>query len=276
MRALVPNKRTDSPGSANSLRDQPESSGRLLAPLVDLAVVSDYLVAGSIGDFLAGETTLRIPRFLFLGPKGGGDTLRLGFFAALRGDEPEAAEVLVEFLLDLEGTPAAAQGYHLYVYPVCNPSGFALGTRHNFAGEDLTGHFWRLSSQPEVYYLEREMGVHRFDGVISIHTIDSSGPLVASARGSIASTALARPSLEASRRFLPQNLGVDAPATPAAGDSLPGGFLTLTDELSPAPFEINIGLPRRAPRAARIRGAVHALKALLESYRALQAIQQNI
>jgi hypothetical protein len=42
------------------------------------------------------------------------------------------------------------------------------GTRCNAAGHDLSAHFWNGSDQPEAYYLEREMGVHLFQGVILI------------------------------------------------------------------------------------------------------------
>jgi murein peptide amidase A len=67
-----------------------------------------------------------IPRFAFMGPPGGGDTVRLGVFAAISGDEGEGAEACVQFLRQWEAAPRTAQGYHVYVYPVCNPTGFSI------------------------------------------------------------------------------------------------------------------------------------------------------
>ena len=89
-------------------------------------------------------------------------------FAAIHGDEPEGTVALRDFLLRLIDEPALAQGYELYIYPICNPSGFEDNTRHSRAGCDLNREFWHGSTQPEVYYLERELGVHQFAGLSSV------------------------------------------------------------------------------------------------------------
>ena len=278
MRAVVPIRHISPPANAEGLRKQTDATGRLLAPLLVLAESSDHLVAGSVGAFIADGELFRIPRVLFVGPKGGGDTVRLAIFGAVHGNEIEGAEVLIEFLHELSRTPAAAKGYHIYAYPVCNPSGLVTGTRNNISGVDLTGEFWRSSDQPEVYYLEREMGVHQFHGVISLHNTYGTD-FTARTWSSILDDALVQPALAAARRFLPepvQDSHEDASSWPNASGSIPAGFLTATDELLHAPFEINFGIPVRAPKPLRIQGTVVALVTILESYRILQATRQNI
>jgi protein MpaA len=272
MRAHIPENHMASPFYEEDFHDESGTYRRLLQPLLELAENSDYLLAGSVGLFSAGQEEFRIPRFIFMGPKGGGDTIRLGLFSALHGDETEGTEALIEFFQELELTPELAKGFHLYAYPVCNPGGFSVGTPNNLAGLDLTGEFWRKSSQPEAYYLERELGVHGFQGVISLHAVKLSSRFLASCRSSILDTALVQPAIQATRAFVP---GL-AQATGGNEDYIPTSFLTATDELRPVPFEINLGIPRRLPGPSRIHGTVAALKSLLNSYRTLKAFRQNI
>jgi len=273
MRAIIPTRHVSPPASAAAL--QPSGNARhLLEPLVDLAGKSDFLLAGVVGEFHAGRALLRIPRFIFLGPTGGGNTIRLGLLAAFHGDEPEGVEVLVEFLRELEREPDIARGFHLHVYPICNPGGFAANTRLNFSGVDLAEQFWRGSSQPEVYYLERELGIHHFQGVISLHTEENATHFLARANSSILNLAVAQPALQAANKILPGSPRIDS--TDSTPSSIRHGFLTDTDELAPVPFEINLGIPRLAPKPSQIQGSLHALKSILDSYRATIAHRQNI
>ena len=92
MRAFQPAQLVSSPLNAAALSDQPNATQRLLKPLLDLAENSDYLIGGSVGQFLVDQNVFQIPRFIFMGPTGGGDTIRLGIFAGLHGDDPEGAE----------------------------------------------------------------------------------------------------------------------------------------------------------------------------------------
>ena len=43
-----------------------------------------------------------LPRYLFIGPKGGDDMIRVGLFAGIHGDEPEGVHALIQFLTVLE------------------------------------------------------------------------------------------------------------------------------------------------------------------------------
>jgi murein peptide amidase A len=238
MKALIPSRRIPVPSSADTLRAQQNSIQRLLKPLLDLAENSDYLIAGSVGEFLVGDRLCQIPRFTFIGPTGGGDTIRLGVFAAIHGDEPEGTEAIIEFLERLEENPRLARGYHLYVYPVCNPTGFLAQTRTNSSGEDLSKHFWRGSSQPEIYYLERELGVLRFQGVISLQVKNDSDAFVLRANSEILNQEVIHPAIQATQRR------VTAEVSKAERDTdSPENFLVAGSELSPAPFELQFGIP---------------------------------
>jgi len=280
MRAVIP-ARLSGPTPAEVFRAKTAVANRLPTCLVDLAENSDSLIAGSVGEFIVKKELFHIPRVIFLGPKGGGDTIRLAIFAAIRGDEPQGTEALVSFLQLLEDNPLLASGYHIYAYPICNPSGWVSGTRHNAAGEDLAAHFWRGSNQPEVYYLEREMGVHRFQGVISLGSADIIAPrfFFNGGRNSILRSALASPDMLASRMFMadaPSENTISSAVLSDGAQSDAAGFLTGTDELRPMPFEINFEIPRQAPRRTQIVWTVNALKSILDSYRTVLAIQQNI
>jgi hypothetical protein len=46
--------------------------------------------------------------------------------------------------------------------------------------------------------------------------------------------------------------------------------------MRPMPFEINFEIPRHSPQRTQIVWTVHALKSILDSYRTVLAIQQNI
>jgi hypothetical protein len=247
--------------------------------LLDLTEHSDYLIGGSIGQIQVRRVVFQIPRFVFIGPTGGGETIRLGIFTGFHGDEPEGAEAVVEWLQELEVSPHLARGFHLYVYPLCNPGGFVTGKRLNAAAEDLAAQFWHRSSEPEVYYLERELGVHCFHGAISVTTKKLVGGFLVNTSSPVLSPVLTQPAIQASQRFLPGYILNREPQNNlphALPDDPPVDFLTATDELNPAPFELHIGIPKSAPRPSQIHGTVGALNSILDSYRSLLSIGQNL
>src|SRR5580704_4939065 len=85
----------------------------LLAPLEKIAAGSPNLVANHGAPFEVAGEFYGVPRYLFVGPRGGGSPIRLGLFAAIHGDEPEGAHALVQFLKLLEARPELAAGYCL-------------------------------------------------------------------------------------------------------------------------------------------------------------------
>ncbi|HEY1788185.1 MAG TPA: succinylglutamate desuccinylase/aspartoacylase family protein [Verrucomicrobiae bacterium] len=271
MKALLPSKRIPVPSSADALRSQQNSIQKLLKPLLDLTENSDYLIAGSVGEFRVGDNLFQIPRFTFIGPTGGGETIRLGIFAAIHGDEPEGTEAVIEFLEKLEKNSRFARGYHLYVYPVCNPTGFLAQTRENSSGEDLSKHFWRGSWEPEIYYLERELGVLRFQGVISLHAKNHADAFLLGTNSEILNRDVIHPAIQATQKRLSATVLNAEP-----NKDLSEKFLTAGDELDPVPFELQFGIPRNAPPLLQANGTIHLLNSILDSYRSFLSISQNL
>src|SRR6516165_5988030 len=122
----------------------------ITGPLDEIARRSSSLVANPMrGGALAGakgtsniqHSTFNepggLPRYVFVGPQDGGEPLRIGVFGGLHGDEPASAFGLVRFVEHLERHPELARGYCLFLYPVCNLTGFRDGTRHARSGRDL-------------------------------------------------------------------------------------------------------------------------------------------
>ena len=267
-------------GAETTLPDAEISSGgdhaidRLLAPLVEQARrPTSRLRFSAVGEFHHGSCRYRLPRFVFRGPAGGGATIRLALFAAIHGDEPEGAVALRDFLLELVHAPPLAQGYEIYAYPVCNPSGFEDGTRGSRAGYDLNREFWRGSNQPEVYYLERELGVHQFAGLVALHSDDAAQGVCAFVRGATLTEALAKPVLAAAAQFLPlaSGEGVDGLISPRDE-----GVLSNPAELKPLPFEIIFKTPRSFPADQQAAAATAMLGALLRAYRPFIAYGQDL
>jgi hypothetical protein len=129
----------------------------LLAPLDQIAAHSPNLVANHEAKFDADGETYELPRYLFVGPKGGDTPIRVGIFAGIHGDEPEGTHALVQFIKLLEAKPELAAGYYLSLYPVCNPTGFEDGTRFSRGGKDLNREFWKNSAEAEVRLLQAEL-----------------------------------------------------------------------------------------------------------------------
>ena len=253
---------------------------RLLAPLVEHASQAESrLRYSAVGEFHHGTCRYQLPRFVFRGPPSGGSTIRLGIFAAIHGDEPEGAVALRDFLLGLAHEPHLAQGYEIYAYPVCNPSGFEDNTRCSRAGYDLNREFWHGSAQPEVYYLERELGVHQFAGLVALHSDDTAEGVYAFVRGATLTEALAQPALAAAARFLPLASGGIIDGFPAHAGLISQcyeGVLSNPAELQPLPFEIIFETPQTFAGTAQVAAATAALSSILREYRQFLAYGQNL
>ena len=62
---------------------------------------SPSLIANPVRAEIEGQL-FELPRYVFIGPKGGDDPFRLAIFAGLHGDEPEGVHALVRFLSEKE------------------------------------------------------------------------------------------------------------------------------------------------------------------------------
>ena len=272
---LLPPARTV-PTSATTRR---RSLADLLAPLDQLAASSPNLVVNHEARFESGGESYRLPRYLFVGPKGGDTPIRLGIFAGIHGDEPEGCHALVQFIRLLEARPELAAGYYLSFYPVCNPTGFEDGTRHSRNRKDLNREFWRNSGEPEVKLLEAELTSRSFQGIISLHTDDTSDGFYGIVRGATLTKHLIEPALQAAEKFLPRDRRAVIDGFQARNGVIRDcydGVLSAPPRSRPRPFEIILETPQPPPEYLKVCALVLALQTILAEYRQLIAYAQNI
>jgi murein peptide amidase A len=257
----------------------PRSIAELLAPLDELAAKSSNLIPKRGGKFEVAAQTFELPRYLFIGPRSGGDPIRLGLFAGIHGDEPEGVHALLRFVNLLETQPELATGYCLFLYPVCNPTGFEDRTRHSRNGKDLNREFWRRSAEPEVRLIESELVSHAFDGIIALHTDDTSHGFYGFAHGATLTKHLIEPALKAAEEFLPRNSNDVIDGFPARTGIIRKGYqgaLSAPPIVRPRPFEIILETPSAPPTYLKEAAFVAALRTILVRYREFIAYAPNL
>jgi murein peptide amidase A len=250
-----------------------------LSPLDELCRRSTSLVAKPLGSFESAGRRYLLPRYIHLGERGGGDMVRIGIFASIHGDEPQGALAVRELAARLENRPDLAEGYALFLYPVCNPTGFEDCTRHARSGKDLNREFWRGSREPEVQYLETEIWTHAFHGIVNLHADDTSSGLYGFVNGAVLSQYLVEPALSAGERFIPRNRERQIDGFAADRGIIYecyNGVLQAPAGLSHPPFEITLETPHAAPRELQVEAFCAALETILVEYRSLISIAQNI
>lgn len=245
---------------------------KLLLPLfLQVGTTAESLRADSAGFWHVGEERYWLPRLIFRGGKETGEeTIRLAIFAGLHGDEPAGVHALVDLLRALEADPWMGRAYKIYIYPLCNPTGYEDGTRHSRSGLDLNREFWRGSLEPEVAIIERELLTHKFHGIISLHSDDTSDGVYGFVRGATLTQHLLKPALAAAEAALPVNQGsiIDGfHAIDGIIHTAYDGILTAPPGTSPAPFEIILESPHHAPMDLQRRAFVLALEQILRHYR---------
>ena len=232
-----------------------------------------------IGSFAHAGAVYRIPRYRFLGPAAGHEPIRLGVFAGVHGDEPAGSLALADFAAALAGEPARAAGYELSLYPACNPAGLAAGTRGNGGGQDLNREFWRNSAEPEIAILEAELIAQPFDGLITLHTDDTSEGLYGYAHGRVLNEALLKPALAAAAALIPRDERERIDGFCAQGgvlrDCFPG-VLSAPPQRRSQPFDLIFETPGHAPLDLQARAAAAALNAILAEYRGFIAYGQDL
>lgn len=252
---------------------------QLVSPLEQLAATSNYLVSKPGGSFKVGDHDYALPRYVFFGPRGGGEVFRLGLFATLHGNEPEGALALTRFLTDLVRQPTLATNFCLFVYPVCNPTGLEDNTPHSRNGQDLRQEFWTDSTAPEVKFLESEIWMHAFHGVITLNADREADGLYGQVNGAVLSEYLLKPALKAADTFLPrshQRLIEGAPARRGIVHQIKDGMLRPPPRLQPTPFEIVLTSPAKMPLQLQVDGVNAALHSILQEYRTLMSTAQDI
>jgi murein peptide amidase A len=250
---------------------------RILSPLEDLAGRSTHLMRTPASR--VGAPRPLLPRYFYLGERGGGDVIRLGIFAVIHGDEPEGALAINRLVTLLERNPEIARGYALFLYPVCNPTGFEDGTRHARSGKDLNREFWKQSGEPEVRLLESEIYLHAFDGLVTLHSDNTSSGVYGYVNGSVLSENLLEPALRAAEKFLPRNRRPIIDGFPARDGIIYRSFegvLRSLPGLDRPPFELTWETPQKAHLHLQVEATAAALQTILQEYRELRAFAQNI
>jgi protein MpaA len=233
----------------------------------------------TLGSWSVGPDDYRLEQYLFVGPRGGGNYLRVGIFAGVHGDETAGVFAAIRFVLELGQNPELARGYEVYVYPVCNPSGYENGTRHSRSGRDLNREFWLGSREPEVELLERQIRTLRFDGLISLHADNDSPGLYAFALGAQVTKYVVEPALRAAEKILPRNCDAMIDNFTARNGLIRKGYpgmLCAAPEARPRPFEIVFETPHHAELEKQIEANLVFLRHALDQYQQLQAVGQDL
>jgi murein peptide amidase A len=270
----------NTPLTSSPVKQQRLSIRSLIAETLELALKNSRLFAQPLAPFTLHGETFQLPRFLLVGPQGGGDYLRIGIFAGIHGDETAGILATLHLLDELRRQPELATGYEIFVYPVCNPSGYEDGTRWSRSGKDLNREFWKGSRQPEVRQLEEELKGLHFHGIISLHSDDTSDGIYGFARGSSLTRHVLEPALAAASVELPINHGPVIDNFESENGIIERrcyqGILGAPPEAHPRPFEIVFETPQLADHDKQIRSHVLALKSILAHYRTLISVAQNI
>ena len=260
-------------------RKQRRSISDLLAPLEKIAANSPNLVANHDAKFEVSGESYELPRYLFVGPRGGDTPIRVGIFAGVHGDEPEGVHAIIQFIQLLEAHPELATGYYLSFYPVCNPTGFEDGTRHSRNGKDLNREFWKNSSEPEVHLLQAELQSRSFQGLISLHTDDTSDGFYGFVGGATLTKNLIKPALAAAEKFLPRDERPVIDGFPARNGIIRDcydGILSAPPKVRSRPFEIILETPVAPPEYLKELAFVAALQTILLEYNKFIAYAPNL
>jgi hypothetical protein len=255
------------------------SNSDLLQPLLAHAKSSASLLYKPLAPFELSGVQYQIPRFLFLGPRGGAEPIRIGIFGAIHGDEYATATALVKFLELLDQAPELARDFCLFVYPVCNPTGFEDGTRFSRRGRDLNREFWNNSREPEVLALQMELCTHAFDGIISLHADDTTDGVYGFVSGATLTQNLLEPALNAAELFLPRNQQPLIDGFAAKKGIIREGYrgiLSAPPGVSPRPFELVFETPHLAPIALQEQAFIVALLSILAEYRKTVSYAANL
>jgi hypothetical protein len=265
--------------AAQPPRARRRSIAELLAPLEKIAAQSPNLIANHEARFEMGDEAYELPRYLFVGPKAGDTPIRVGIFGAIHGDEPEGAYAIVQFIKLLEAKPELAAGYYLSFYPVCNPTGFEEGTRLSRSGRDLNREFWKNSSEPEVRLLQAELVSRSFNGIISLHTDDTSSGFYGVVRGATLTKHLIEPALRAAEKLLARDERPVIDGFRARNGVIYDaydGMLSAPPKVRPRPFEIILETPHAPPVYLKEAALAAALQTILAEYRKFIAYAPNL
>lgn len=246
----------------------------LLRPLVTQVSHSKCLTADALGEWDVCGRRHCIPKFHFQRTSVVKDRIKVGIFAGIHGDEPAGILGLMDFVRELDEEPEEGRSFEVFLYPLCNPTGYLARSRESLSGKDLNREFWRSSIEPEVQVLEEEIRARQFDGIIALHSDDTSPGFYGYARGSVLAEHLLAPALDAAERAQPRDARGIIDGFKAVNGIIHDAFdgiLSAPPSQRPQPFEIILETPALSPLADQRRAFVLALREILAQYRKMIA-----
>lgn len=178
------------------------SLAKILLPFEEIAGHSPNLVVRRTSQFEVGGERYELPSYVFIGPQAEHPPIRVAVFAGLHGNEVEGMLALLFLVQLLEAMPDLARGYCLFLYPVCNPTGYEDASYLSREGRDLNREFWKQSDAPEIRVLEGEIKSQKFDGVITLHSNQTEDRFSGYSSQPLTFTQLVKPALQAVDQFI--------------------------------------------------------------------------
>lgn len=255
------------------------SIDELVRPLDALVEKSDSVFAAHLAYNDSNGALHRLPKYLVAGPGDRHSYLRVGIFAGVHGDEESGVLAAAELVRRLSADPEPARGYELFIYPVCNPGGYIDNTRWSRSGLDLNREFWNQSAELEVQLLETQLRNLRFDGLIALHTDDTSEGVYGFVKGHELTRHVLEPALEAAGHVLPRNFDKSIDNFEANNGIIEQGYegiLSAPAEQHPKPFEIVFETPHLAPLDQQIEAHIRAVQTILDRFKVLISEAQGI
>lgn len=258
--------------------DRPSLRSRLRS-LDRRAFSSESLFAAHLTyDDRNGERQI-IPKYRLVGPGDRRNDLRVGIFAGVHGDEESGVLAALDLIERFSDEPEMFRGYELVIYPVVNPTGYARWTRHNADGRDLNREFWTQSEAGEVRLLEQQLRELSFDGIIALHSDDTSAGLYGFVKGHQLTRHVLEPALEEAGKVLPRNFDKSIDNFQANNGIIEQGYegiLSAPSDQKPRPFEIVFETPHGAPLERQIDAHSAAVETILERFKILISEGQGI
>lgn len=245
----------------------------------------------SYGDQLAAQSHTITPQHILNGQEGpsllryrwadpkGSQVYRIGLFAGIHGDEQSGVIAAIQLLQQLTWYPFIAEFYELFIYPICNPSGFEHGQREGAAGKDLNRCFWQDQEEIEILLLEQDLRSKQFDGIISLHTDDTSEGIYGYVNGSTLTRHLLVPALQSASRVIPRDQRPQIDSHPASDSIICGGYqgiLAAPEDQHPQPFSIVFETPHHPSIGKQVEAHLVAIKEILRLYREISSEGRDI
>ena len=250
----------------------------LLANLEEIAAQSPNLVANHEARFEVNGEQYDLPRYLFVGPRGGDVPIRLGI---LPGCTVTNRKACTRWCASSDYWRPARNWRGAITCSLSNLQPDGTGGRHPLLAPraGFEPRVWRNSDEPEVRLLEAELQSRSFQGLIALHTDDSSAGFYGFARGALLTKNLIEPALRAAEKYLPRNENAVIDGFNAKRGVIRGsypGILTAPPRLRPRPFEIILETPAAPPVFLKELALVAALQTILIEYNKFIAYAPNL